>query len=396
MNSPYGHFHSACLMCIAGLLACLAFSCNAQRKEIIGYFPSWKWNEKDNAMTPEKIPYDKLTIINYAFFYPRPDGSITGRDTVGDARYLGGPAGTRLTDLAHRHDVKVLLSLGGWEDSDNFPAVAGTPKLRDTFTRACMDAVRRYDFDGIDIDWEYPGYAEHKGSPADKESFTLLLQLLKDSLQSCGAATGRTYLLTGAFPASATQAPYIDFGRIVDILDQFNIMTYDFYGAWDPLCNHNSPLYPSADADSSRCMDAAFRLYQQTFGVPASKINLGLAFYGRTYTRCTALNSHHAGPDTTHFPASGALYSDIVARMGSFTRKWDDRAMVPYLVSQAWQVLVSYDDAESISLKAQYMLNNNVHGCIIWEITGDYLPDGTTPLLDAIVQTFASKQSTIH
>ena len=396
MNAHHAHFASGLLALLPVLALSLVFSSCAERKEIIGYFPSWKWNEEQNPLTPENIPYDKLTIINYAFFYPRPDGTIAGRDSVGDSKYLGGPAGTRLTDLAHRRNVKVLLSLGGWEESDNFPSVAADPKLRDIFVRGCMDAVRRYDFDGIDIDWEYPGYAEHKGTPADKENFTILLQLLKDSLQSYGKTTDRTYLLTGAFPASAQQAAYIDFAKVGSILDQFNIMTYDFYGAWDALSNHNSPLYPSAGSDSSKCMDAAFRLYNQTFGIPASKINLGLAFYGRTYTQCTSLNSSHAGPDTTHFPVTGAPYATIVARMADFTRKWDDRAKVPYLVNTDWKVLVSYDDEESIRLKAQYMLDKNVHGCIIWEITQDYLPDGKSPLLDAVADTFAPTQSKDH
>jgi chitinase len=384
------------LFCLAGLTLCLVLSGTAQRKEIIGYFPSWKWNVEQNPLTPEKIPYDKLTIINYAFFYPRPDGTIIGRDSVGDALYLAGPAGTRLTDLAHRRNVKVLLSLGGWDESDNFPSVAANPALRTVFTRSCMDAMRRYDFDGIDIDWEYPGYAAHKGAPADKDNFTALLQLLKDSLQTYGKTINRPCLLTAAFSASASNAAYIDFGKVSSILDQFNVMTYDFYGAWDPLCNHNSPLYPSSGADSSRCMDAAFTLYNQTFGIPTSKLNLGLAFYGRTFSGCTSLNGTHTGSDTSHFPVTGAGYSNILALMGNFLRKWDDRAKVPYLVSTNWNMLVSYDDEESIRLKAQYMVARNVHGCIIWEITQDYLPDGTTPLLNAVAKTFGSAQTTIH
>ncbi len=392
MRSPRRHTIIACL---AALALCLVASGTAQRKEVIGYFPSWKWRVEKNPLTPENVPYDKLTIINYAFFYPRPDGTITGRDSVGDALYLAGPAGTRLTDLAHRRNVKVLLSLGGWEDSDNFPTVAANPTLRSAFARGCMDAMRRYAFDGIDIDWEYPGYAEHKGTPDDRQNFTLLMRLLKDSLQAYGAATGSSPLLTAAFPASASQAAYIDWGTIVTILDQFNIMTYDFHGAWDSLCNHNSPLYPSAGADSAKCVDAAFTLYTRTFGIPASKINLGLPFYGRTFTGCTTLNSHHTGPDTTHFSGSGATYADILERLGNFARKWDDRAKVPYLISTLWNELVSYDDEESIRIKAQYMVDKNVHGCIIWEITDDYLPDGTTPLLTTVARTFAAAP-TIH
>ncbi len=384
------------LVCLSGLTLCLALSGTAQRKEIIGYFPSWKWMVAGNPLTKENIPYDKLTIINYAFFYPRPDGTITGRDSVGDALYLGTPPGTRLTDLAHRKNVKVLLSLGGWDDSNNFPAVAASPALRNVFVHSCVDAIRRYGFDGIDIDWEYPGYAPHGGTPADRENFTALMQLLKDSLQAYGATTGSTYLLTGAFPASAQTAAYIDFSRIGTILDQLNIMTYDFHGAWDSLCNHNAPLYPSAGADSSKCMDAAFTLYNQTYGIPASKLNLGLAFYGRTFSGCTSLNNTHNGADTTYFPVTGTGYSNILALMGNFSRKWDDRAKVPYLVSPAWNMLVSYDDEESIRLKAEYIVARNIHGCIIWEITDDYLPDGSTPLLNTVARTFGTAQTTIH
>lgn len=376
------------------LISCVLSSGFSQRKEVIGYFPSWKWTMGKSAMTPEKIPYEKLTIINYAFFSPRPDGIIVGRDTVGDALYLRAVPGSRITDLAHQHGVKVLLSLGGWEDSGNFPAVAASPALRKTFVRSCMDTVRRYGFDGIDVDWEYPGFAEHNGTPVDRENFTLLMQLLKDSLQAHGASTGITCLLTGAFAATASHSDCIDFGKIGNILDQLNIMTYDFYGAWSPLSNHNAPLYPSAGADSSLCMDAAFTLYNRTYHIPASKLNLGLAFYGRTYSHCTALNSTHAGPDTMYLP--GATYSEILARIGSFTRKWDERAEVPYLVSSAWNMLVSYDDEASIRIKSQYMLDKKVHGCIIWEITQDYLPDGSTPLLNAVAKTFGTAQTSVH
>ncbi len=150
-----------------------------------------------------------------------------------------------------------------------------------------------------------------------KRTSPCLMQLLKDSLHAYGAVTGKSYLLTAALPASATQAAWIDFDKIGVILDQLNIMTYDFHGGWDPLSNHNCPLYPSTGADSTRCVDAAFRLYTQIYGVPASKINLGLPFYGRTYAGCTALNSRHAGVDSSQ----GVAYADIRARMGDFTRK---------------------------------------------------------------------------
>ena len=372
---------SACRTVLLILLL-TAGSSPAQRKEIIGYYPSWKWNSRNGLVSPAVIPYERLTIINYAFFSPLPDGRIAGKDTTGDRLYLR--THPTITELAHRHGVRVVLSFGGWEDSDNFPAVASTPLLRAAFAHSCTDALREYGFDGIDIDWEYPGFAPHKGTDADRENFTLLLQTLKDSLATLGKSGGRTYLLTAAVAAGPTGLAGIDVGRVAQILDQINVMTYDFYGPWDPTANHNAPLYPSEGADTSRCVDAAFRLFHNGYGIPSSKINLGVPFYGHTYTNCRSLSAPHTGPDTTHFSRFGAFYYDIVGVMDSCTRHWDDRAQVPYLVSDAWNLLISYDDVRSISAKAHYVLDHNVHGLIIWEITGDYLPDGSTPLLDAI------------
>jgi chitinase len=380
---------SGTLCILAGIL--VAASSSAQRKEVIGYFPSWKWKPRnDLAVSPAQIPYDKLTVINYAFFAPRPDGSIIGKDTVGDALYLRSAPGSTLTDLAHRHGVIVLLSLGGWEDSDNFPAVASTPFLRASFARSCTGAIREFGFDGIDIDWEFPGYADHKGTPDDRRNFTLLLQTVRDSLAAMGARTGRKYLLTAALPSAAVHAANMEVQKISEILDQLNIMTYDFSGPWDARSYHNSPLYPSQGADSSRSVHGAFTLYHRTYGVPAAKINIGVPFYGQTFTGCTSLNAPHAGPDTIHFTASGATYCDIRKNIQKFTRHWDDQAKVPYLVSSDWNVLVSYDDPESVHAKAEYVVANKIHGVIIWEITQDYLPERTTPLLDAIVSAFGT------
>ncbi len=366
----------------------------AQEREVIGYFPSWKWTSRNNLVTPARIPYDKLAIINYAFFFPLPDGTIAGKDTVGDDMYLHAAPGTRLTDLAHKHGVKVMLSLGGWEDSNNFSAVAADPQLRSIFAHSCVQAIRTYSFDGIDIDWEYPGYVDHKGTPADRQNYTLLLQTLRDSLAAEGSLRGRRYLLTAALPASSTMLSMMEIEKVADILDLLNVMTYDFYGPWEPVANHNSPLYPSEGADSSRCVDAAYRLYNKAHGIPASKINIGVPFYGQTYTRCTALNESHAGPDTTHFSRFGAFYYDIVRQLDKCERHWDGHAKVPYLVSKEWQLLISYDDEQSIRAKAEYVVDKDLHGLIIWEITGDYLPDGSTPLLNAINSVFRASQNT--
>jgi chitinase len=266
--------------------------------------------------------------------------------------------------------------------------VASTSGLRAAFAHSCATAAARWDLDGIDIDWEYPGYEEHGGTIADRRNFTLLLRSLSDTLIALGRLAGKQYLLTAALPAGGVHVRNIEAAEVAEVLDRVNLMTYDFYGPWDPLTNHNSPLYPSPGSDPSRCVDASVRLYRDTLGVPASKLTIGIPVYGKAYARCVALNTPHGGADTTHFRPGGPFYYDIAPVAASFTARWDEQARVPYLVHPAWQVLVSYDDPASIRAKAEYAVAQGLGGVIIWEITGDVMPDGATPLLDALVGTF--------
>jgi chitinase len=380
------------------VISYLSLGAMAQRKEIVGYYPSWKWNRQHWLLTPDKIPYEKLTIINYAFFVPSADGKkIAGKDPVGDQLLLQGVKDkktgkflphTGLVDLAHQHDIKVMISLGGWEDSDNFPEVAASESTRRAFAHSCIDLIEQYGFDGIDIDWEFPCLADHKGSPNDKENYTKLLKSTRDSLDAYGKQTGRKYLLTAALPATRVGAQNFEMEKVATLLDMLNIMTYDLNGEWDAFSGHNAPLYPPRTDDSLRNIDAALRLYTVTYKVPASKVNLGVPFYAHTYRDCTALYTSHKGADVEHFSTQGCFYYDIVKSLDKFTRHWDDRAKAPYLINTSWKTLVSYDDEESIGYKARYVVDNNACGLIIWEITGDYLENGETPLLDTIYSTF--------
>jgi chitinase len=175
---------------------------------------------------------------------------------------------------------------------------------------------------------------------------------------------------------------------VAALLDMLNLMTYDLNGPWDPHCGHNAPLYAPDAADTLRNLDAAFRLYAGTYHIDPSKINLGVPFYGHAYANCTALGAPHAGADRVHFPPQGAFYYAIREKMDKFTKHWDERAAVPYYVSTDWNVLVSCEDERSVGLKAEYVGAHNACGLIIWEITGDVLANGETPLLDAIVASF--------
>jgi chitinase len=361
----------------------------ASAKDIIGYFPSWRFMERDTLVTQATIPYDKLTIINYAFFYPTPEGDLLGLYPEGDAFLLNDLRdknsgnlipNTSLVDFAEKHDVKVMVSIGGWEDSGNFPEVASIKAKRVNFASSCINLIRKYGFHGIDIDWEYPGLEAHNGSPADYDNFTLLLTELRDSLNAHEAETGRYYPLSFAAPASPTVAKGFDVEAISEILDFINIMTYDFHGVWDSESNHNSPLF----AETGGSVDQAFRLYHENYGVPAEKLNLGAPFYGRTFDQCRKIYGKHSGASTYFHPEGFADFQMLENNSAGFRRKWDNDAKVPYFVNRKKKILVSYDDEESVGYKADYILDNNARGVIVWTIVGDYLENSDTPLLEVL------------
>ncbi len=362
-------------------------------RDIIGYYPSWRFMERDYLVTQATIPYEKLTIINYAFFYPNLDGELLGLHPEADEYVLNDLKDPKtgatienssLIDYAEKHGVKVMLSIGGWEDSDNFPSVASQQKTRTRFAQSCVDVIRDYGFHGIDIDWEYPGLKAHNGTPADKENFTLMLHEVRDSLDAHTLETQRYYPLSFAASASPSASEGFDVKAVSEILDFINIMTYDFHGSWDPISNHNSPLYKPKKGDKAASLDAAFRLYHEHYGVPAEKLNLGVPFYGRTFANCRKLHASHDGASTYFHPEGFADYQMIVNNPKGFKHKWDDKAKVPYLYNRKEKIIVSYDDPTSVGLKAEYVNHVGARGVIIWTIVGDYLDNGETPLLDVL------------
>ena len=340
--------------------------------------------------------------VNYAFFNPLPSGEIVGIDAEADSFLLKGEIdslsgkripGTSIIDFAHRNKVRVMLSIGGWEDSGNFSQVASDSVKLSTFAKSCVNCIKKYGFDGIDIDWEFPCYVPHNGTPQDKQNFTFLLQSLRTALDELEESTGKHYLLSAALPNAPVHIANIEVKKVAKILDFLNVMTYDYHGAWDPISGYNAPLYASSWEDSILTVDGSFKLYHQTYNVPASKINLGVPFYGRAYSNCIGPNTPHKGPAVDVFPNEGVgTYYEILKVIKLFKRCWDDKAKVPYLISDSKKIFVSYDDEESIGYKADYVLKNHIRGVIIWQITGDYLRNRETPLLNVIYNKFNSSK----
>ena len=361
---------------------------------IVGYYPSWGVYAR--KYSPVDIPVDHLTHINYAFGkIDRETLTCVYADTTADDNNF---IDLRRMKQNHPH-FQVLLSIGGWTLSDGFSDAALTDESRQKFVQSCLALyMGRYPevFDGFDIDWEYPvggGIETNTYRPEDKHNLTLLMQEFRHQLDELGQQTGRPYLLTAAMPASPGIYQNYELKELADVLDWMNLMAYDFHGAWDKTTNFNAPLYQAAgDTSETNNVDAAVKGYLAA-GVPAKKLNLGLPFYGRGWGNVPP-QANGLYQSTSELPVGTFTYGyydywDLVTRyvyQGDYVRYWNDEAQAPWLYSPTDRVFITYDDPQSIGLKADYVVANDLGGAMLWDLSND---DGS--LLDTVYYRFYAR-----
>ncbi len=292
-----------------------------------------------------------------------------------------------LLELAHDNGVKVMASLGGWSMCKHFPEMAADPVKRARFIEDCKKLINM-GFDGIDLDWEYPGPfpgMNFTGTNADYANFENLVQEIRDAI-------GPDKLITAAMAADYKKIQGFNWSKLSNTMDYFNMMTYDFNGGWSNIAGHNAPVYPYDGAEAPDFNWQTLLDKMKAMGVPSYKINFGAPFYGRgVVTDGTAdLNTPTVKRNVTIQPdgpvSTAADYTNwplevydgtpnhffIKQKTGAgsgWTRKWDDQAKVPYMVKGNF--FLSYDDEESIAIKAQFINDNNLAGTIVWTVFGD-------------------------
>ena len=176
-------------------------------------------------------------------------------------------------------DPQVTLAIGGWnEGSSKYSEMAADPAARQQFAASALSFIRQHNFDGLDLDWEYPG--KRGGSSADKENFIRLIQDLYKVFRPAGL------MLTAAIGAApdTIDAAY-DIERMYQYLDYVHVMCYDYHGKWDKKTGHNAPLRPRPDETSKDLtLNIDYTLqYLIQLGARPEKTVLGVPFYGRAF-----------------------------------------------------------------------------------------------------------------
>lgn len=292
---------------------------------------------------PKNLDTRFLDAIIYAFVEINTDGTLL----VPSQKYLKDMVKLK----KEKPELKVIAAIGGW-GADGFSDTALTPASRYNFARQVNKLINQYNLDGIDIDWEYPGTtaAGIKARPEDKENFTLLLTAIRDVIGDdkwlSVAAVGDKVSINRSF----------EIDKIAPLINYFNIMSYDFTAGetGEKGKSHQANLYESDLGLPGYSVDIwVNNLISE--GMPASKILLGVPFYGRLGAKITK--------------SYDELKKNYINKNG-YVFKFDNEAKSPYLIKDG-EFTMSYDDPLAIYFKSQYVLEKCLGGIFSWTSTYD-------------------------
>lgn len=413
-----------------------ASSVHADSNIVAGYFADWQYNNKENPYKVEDIPAEKLTHIIYAFLSMcgphkgagEPVQKLITKQCEGKAPYTAIVVDTeaalevdfgkvsvdvdyqghfaQLAQLKSEHsNIKILPSFGGWTMSEPFHAMAKDPKAIAHFSKTAVELIEQYDFfDGIDLDWEYPGGGGLTTSPwnpatkltdeqkaSEREAFTLLVKTLRKDLDTLSKATKREYELSTAVGVGP-KAAQIDWKAASPYLTNMFAMTYDFLGGWGQQTGHTTNLH--ATERSWWGMGADVFINQMIeHGIPSEKLVIGAAFYGRGWQGTKDFSGELPTGDLVS--ETGAqfgtgengyfMFWDLMNNYSSkqgYEYKYDEQAQAPYLWNPEKRVFISFEDERSIKAKANWAKGANLGGIFTWELSGD--PTGE--LVDVMYQ----------
>lgn len=388
--------------------------------KVVVYFASWSiyrnpppGSPPDATLKPHTIRGDTITHINYAFLKPMTANQILALDPAdfdpnndnyvptlrrmltdpwADTDYPGMqpspavPYQGNFGELAwlkqqYPH-LKIGISAGGWTYSDNFSDIVANKLARSRFVQLLVNFADYYNFDAIDIDWEYPGYADHSGKPADKQNFTQFMQELYTACKEHSPELAISFATAAG--GQNSNLNFLELNKLASTVDWINIFGYDFYGPWPGLevTGHQAPLYAQKVASVLDNINGEVRSYIAG-GMPASKIVLGMPLYSRTFAGVDSTTDglfapyQGPGPGTyeqgiltfytlpTYDPKTGKASGGLLDQ--GYTRYWDSTSMVPYLYNPKLKIFVTYDDLQSLYLKADYARSMQLAGAMFWE-----------------------------
>ncbi|RHZ64660.1 hypothetical protein CDV55_102659 [Aspergillus turcosus] len=326
-------------------------------------------------MTPEDISVGGYSHLIFAFLYIDPD------------TYELTPMESNQTDLYARftalkqYGVETWISIGGWAMNDPgpysnvFSDLAASTTAQQAFLNSLISFLGEYGFDGVDFDWEYPGAPDRFGTDADYANFVSFLENVRSTL-------GSYYGLSITLPSSYWYLQYFDIVNIAKTIDWFNFMSYDIYGTWDAtIASIGDVVYASTNLTM---IDSGLQLLWHN-NIPPSQVNLGLGYYGRSYTLedpscvepgCPFSAGGNPGPCTqTEGMLSYDEIMDIIDDPSRNPTVWLDSTAAVKIAVYDDNQWVAYDDAETLQMKLAFANSECMGGVFAWAVDEDLTGD---------------------
>ena len=271
--------------------------------------------------------------------------------------------------------LKVLVSLGGWGGCETCSDIFSSKKARIEFAISTADIIESFNADGIDLDWEYPGisgYPGHSYKLEDRENFTdLIIQLRKymkkDHILSFAAGASYRFFENS-----------IEWDKVMPLVNNVNLMTYDFYGSGSTKTGHHTAL--SSNEFQNRSAESSIKALIN-LGVNPKKIFIGGAFYIKTFKNVENINNGLNQNADWNRSYNQLSFEDV---RSNFNFYWDSLAKSPYAYDSINKIFATFDDHKSIKLKSQYALDKKLGGIMFWQLMNDKKKNG---LLSTMVKT---------
>ncbi|KAF8663385.1 hypothetical protein AX16_000960 [Volvariella volvacea WC 439] len=372
-------------------------------KVATAWFAGWHAHE---GFSVADIPWSKYTSLTYAFAETTPDVRVLS---------LEGSNPEVLPEFvaaAHRHGVQALVSIGGWTGSRFWSSNVGSAQNRALFVKTLTDFAKKYNLDGLDFDWEYPG---RQGigcnvlNGNDAHNFLLFLQELRRH------PLGAKLQLTAATATSTFNGPdglpLADVSKFAKVLDYIAIMNYDLWGPWSPTVGPNAPLNDTCASPDRQVSSAvsAVKAWHNA-GIPLNQLVLGVAGYGHSFR--VRRGDAFVGGSTTELAAYppfdavdrptgdtwddnpgidvcgveqlaggnfnywGLIAEGFLDEQGKPKRgiahRYDTCSQTPYVYNAKTEIMVSFDNAQSFAAKGHFIKSTGLRGFAMWEAGGDY------------------------
>ena len=355
------------------------------KKKVMAYLPTWKGKE----WTAEDIQGEKLTHLLISFARINNQFEISDYDQrikvpeleqslpdIVSTEMITDRSWQEIKEVQEKYPhIKMIVAVGGW-GAEGFSDMAATPETREIFVDSVVEYIEKHNLDGIDLDWEFPvngGWGLIKNRPEDKENFTALIKLLREKL-------GEEKEISFCANVGGWYLDAVEIKKLAPLVDTINIMAYDFHGRWSKNTAHFTNLYPNPNDPVASWGLSGAQAVQRFIdaGVPAEKLVLGAASYGKAFYKTKpgpngdGLFQKFNKDKKPVWRSSNIPYSKLeeyYINKNGFKRYWDDKAKAPYLYDG--ETFISYDDPESIKYKAQYVKEKDLAGIMYWEYTHD-------------------------